>query len=43
VLHLLDHTHEAEEDAARMEALEVAALARLGLPDPYVETTLAST
>jgi len=43
VLHLLGHTHEAEEDAARMEALEVAALSRLGVPDPYVETTLAST
>jgi len=43
VLHLLGHTHEAEEDAARMEALEVAALARLGVPDPYVEATLAST
>lgn len=41
VLHLLGHTHDAEEDAARMEALEVAALARLGLPDPYAETTLA--
>jgi len=26
-----------------MEALEVAALSRLGVPDPYVETTLAST
>ncbi len=43
VLHLLGHTHDADEDAARMEALEVAALARLGLPDPYAETTLAET
>ncbi len=43
VLHLLGYTHEAEEDAARMETLEIAALARLGLPDPYVETTLVST
>ncbi len=43
VLHLLGHTHDAEEDAARMESLEVAVLARLGLPDPYAETTLAET
>lgn len=43
VLHLLGYTHDAEEDAARMEALEVAALARLGLPDPYAETPLAET
>lgn len=43
VLHLLGYTHDADEDAARMEALEVAALARLGLPDPYAETILAET
>jgi probable rRNA maturation factor len=43
VLHLLGHTHDADEDSARMESLEVAALARLGLPDPYAETTLAET
>jgi len=43
VLHLLGHTHEAEDDAMRMEALEVAALSRLGLPDPYAEKTLAQT
>lgn len=40
VLHLLGYTHDAEEDAARMEALEAAALARLGIPDPYAETQL---
>ena len=34
-LHLLGHDHEAEEEAARMEALEVAILGRLGFPDPY--------
>lgn len=43
VLHLLGHTHDAEEDAARMEALEVAALKRLGLPDPYTERPDAET
>lgn len=34
-LHLLGHDHEDEAAAARMERLEVQALARLGLPDPY--------
>lgn len=34
-LHLVGHDHEAEADAFIMEALEVKALARLGLPDPY--------
>jgi len=43
VLHLLGYTHDADEDAARMEALEVVALARLGLPDPYAEISLAET
>ncbi|RIA55369.1 rRNA maturation RNase YbeY [Dichotomicrobium thermohalophilum] len=43
VLHLLGYTHDAEDDAERMEALEVAALERLGLPDPYAEATLAET
>ncbi len=38
VLHLLGYTHDGDDDAARMEALEVAALARLGLPDPYART-----
>lgn len=35
VLHLLGHDHAAEEEAARMEQLETAILAELGLPDPY--------
>ena len=35
VLHLLGHDHEAEDDAVRMEALEVAALAKLRIADPY--------
>jgi probable rRNA maturation factor len=34
-LHLLGHDHEDEAAAARMERLEVAALAALGVPDPY--------
>jgi len=34
-LHLLGHDHEEEAEASRMEALEVRALARLGIPDPY--------
>ena len=35
-LHLLGYTHDAETDAARMEALETRVLATLGIPDPYV-------
>ncbi len=35
VLHLLGHDHLQEDEAAAMEALEVQALARLGIPDPY--------
>ena len=34
-LHLLGHDHEADEEAEAMEALETAALARLGIADPY--------
>lgn len=37
VLHLLGHDHEAEEEAARMEALERRILAGLGIADPYAE------
>ena len=37
ILHLLGYDHIYEEDAGRMEALEVEILATLGLPDPYVE------
>jgi probable rRNA maturation factor len=36
-LHLLGHDHAEDTDAARMEALERAALARLGIADPYRE------
>ncbi|HET6545559.1 MAG TPA: rRNA maturation RNase YbeY [Rhodanobacteraceae bacterium] len=35
VLHLLGHDHEEPREAARMEALEVRILARLGIHDPY--------
>lgn len=34
-LHLVGHDHEVDSDAAAMEAIEVRAMARLGLPDPY--------
>ena len=35
VLHLLGHDHIEPASAAQMEALEVAILGRLGVPDPY--------
>jgi probable rRNA maturation factor len=35
VLHLLGYDHEVEEEADIMEALEVKALATLGIADPY--------
>jgi probable rRNA maturation factor len=35
LLHLLGEDHETQEQAERMEALETAALARLGIADPY--------
>ena len=38
LFHLLGYDHESEEDAAAMEALEVSALARLGIADPYQVT-----
>ena len=34
-LHLLGHDHEAEDEAAIMEGLEIKALASLGIPNPY--------
>lgn len=36
-LHLLGHDHAGDADAAGMEAVERAALARLEIPDPYRE------
>ncbi|HEU5047604.1 MAG TPA: rRNA maturation RNase YbeY [Rickettsiales bacterium] len=35
VLHLLGHDHENDKDAARMEAQEIAMLAKLGFSNPY--------
>lgn len=35
VLHLLGHDHENDKDATRMEAQEVAVLAKLGFSNPY--------
>lgn len=35
VLHLLGHEHETDEDAERMEALEISILEELGIADPY--------
>jgi probable rRNA maturation factor len=37
VLHLLGYDHGTEAEAAEMEALEVEALARLGIANPYRE------
>jgi probable rRNA maturation factor len=34
-LHLLGYDHGGDGEAADMEAREVRALARLGIPDPY--------
>jgi probable rRNA maturation factor len=35
-LHLLGHDHETDTEAEAMEALEIAVLARLDMPNPYV-------
>jgi probable rRNA maturation factor len=35
VLHLLGHDHETPAEAKRMERVELAVLAGLGIPDPY--------
>ena len=42
VLHLVGHDHEADEEAESMDALEVEALARLGVADPYRDMTAPS-
>jgi probable rRNA maturation factor len=36
-LHLLGYDHIDDHEAEEMEALEVKALASLGLPNPYIE------
>jgi probable rRNA maturation factor len=38
VLHLLGYDHEDDAEAERMEGLEIAALKRLGIGNPYVTT-----
>ena len=38
VLHLLAYDHRTPAEAAEMESLETAILARLGVPDPYRDT-----
>ncbi|ESR25877.1 rRNA maturation RNase YbeY [Lutibaculum baratangense] len=38
ILHVLGHDHIEDDEAERMEALEVAILAEMGVPDPYAET-----
>lgn len=35
VLHLFGFDHDTDEDADRMERLEISVLASLGIPDPY--------
>lgn len=41
VLHLLGHDHLVDDEAAAMERLETAVMARLGYPDPYAEPAAA--
>lgn len=36
VLHLLGHIHDTEEQAAAMESLEIEALQKLGISNPYL-------
>jgi len=38
LLHLLGEDHDSDAQAQRMEALETAALARLGIADPYAHS-----
>jgi probable rRNA maturation factor len=35
-LHLVGYDHQDDKGAATMESLEIAVLARIGIPDPYV-------
>jgi probable rRNA maturation factor len=37
LLHLLGHDHQDDAEATAMEAIETAALARLGIADPYAD------
>jgi len=40
ILHLLGYDHETDEDAGRMERLETAILADLGIEDPYADPAI---
>lgn len=42
LLHLLGEDHETDAEAERMERLEIAALARLGIADPYADGEAAA-
>jgi probable rRNA maturation factor len=37
-LHLLGYDHDDDDEASEMEAREIRALARLGIPNPYEVT-----
>ncbi len=41
LLHLMGHDHETEAEAETMEALEIAALAAIGVANPYDDRELA--
>lgn len=41
-LHLAGYDHAADEEAAAMERLETAILARLDVPDPYVRAAVSN-
>ena len=41
-LHLLGYDHETQAQAEAMEAVEIAALARLGVPNPYAGAELVA-
>lgn len=43
ILHLLGYDHDSQEEAERMESLEVAILADLGIGDPYAEPVRADS
>ena len=41
VLHLAGYDHNQDDEAEIMEAMEVRALERIGIPDPYADSELA--